>query len=570
MTKRSGMNSQAASQSALLMDLVEGEGLRLFNDGCGRAYAATEDGRTWTMPSPPFASWLRNVLYRHGSAVARGASIEEAVETLVARALYGQDASTVFVRVARLGDTVYVDLGDPSWSTVEITRTGWQLLRGGSAPVRFVRPSAMEALPLPATGGRLEELRDHINLEDDDEQWSLVAAFLISAFVLAPRGPFPILIFHGEQGCTKTTASAHCAALLDPRRAGLRALPRDLEQLAVAADNGFLLAFDNVSRIEPALSDGLCRLATGAGYARRTHYQNREETIFDAARPILMNGIGQAAVRADLLDRAVLVELPPVPVSRRRLSRDVATSFREARPRILGAIFDAVALALRNQESAAAALTNLPRMADFTVVGAAAEPAMGVAPGTFLRAYAESLRFGAETAAGADPFALALRDLVSRHGPWEGSASELVDLLDRPAHVHPQHWPTNATRMGNRLVRIRPTLPSLGIEAEQLPRSHDFGRRWRIQACAKTIPLEPVTLWTDAHDGATPRDTAGVTETCPESGELGGSDARDTSPRPVVESREGSSGAAAGGVSPTGSSEVQPSRRAAGADPRGE
>jgi hypothetical protein len=531
MSERSGVNGQPPSQSGLLMELVKQEGLRLFNDGCGRAYAATADGRTWAIPSPQFSSWLRNVLYLHGNAVARGSSIDEAVETLVARALYGHEDSTVFIRVARLDDAVYVDLGDRSWSTVQITKAGWQVLGGGSAPVRFVRPNAMEALPLPATGGRLEELRSHINLEEDDEQWSLVAGFLASAFVLAPLGPFPILIFHGEQGCTKTTASAHCAAVLDPRRAGLRALPRDLEQLAVAADNGFLLAFDNVSRIEPALSDGLCRLATGAGYARRTHYQNRDETIFEAARPILMNGIGQAAVRADLLDRAVLVELPHVPANRRRRSRDVAERFREARPRILGALFDAVARVLRDQKSVATALSNLPRMADFAVVGAAAEPAMGVDAGTFLRAYSASLRFGAETAACADHLAIALRSFIATVGDWEGSASDLLEAVPRPAQVLPVHWPSNATMMGSRLIRIRPTLPSLGIEAVQLPRTRDLGRRWRIQSCAKTIPLEPMSLATAAGRVG---DTGVVTESCSESVEFGPGDACDTSPRLVM------------------------------------
>lgn len=176
----------------------------------------------------------------------------------------------VFTRVARVGDVVFLDLGDPTWRTVEITKAGWRVLDGGVAPIRFWRPSAMEALPLPAGGGRLAELRPHLNLGDDDEQWALAAGFLVSAIALAPCGPFPILIFHGEQGCTKTTATEHCASIIDPRRACVRAMPRDLEGLAIAAHNGYLLAFDNVSRIEPALSDGLCRLATGAGYAKRT------------------------------------------------------------------------------------------------------------------------------------------------------------------------------------------------------------------------------------------------------------------------------------------------------------
>ena len=49
-------------------------------------------------------------------------------------------------------------------------------------------------------------------------------------------------------------------ALIDPNVAPVRALPRDERELFIAASNGHVLAFDNLSGLPPWLSDTLCRL----------------------------------------------------------------------------------------------------------------------------------------------------------------------------------------------------------------------------------------------------------------------------------------------------------------------
>jgi putative DNA primase/helicase len=49
----------------------------------------------------------------------------------------------------------------------------------------------------------------------------------------------------------------------------LRALPRSERDLAIATGNAWVLAFDNLSGIRDWLSDALCRLATGGGFATR-------------------------------------------------------------------------------------------------------------------------------------------------------------------------------------------------------------------------------------------------------------------------------------------------------------
>ena len=53
-----------------------------------------------------------------------------------------------------------------------------------------------------------------------------------------------------------------------------------------AASNGHVLAFDNVSGLPAWISDTLCRLAAGGGFAVRQLYTDQDEVLFDAARPV--------------------------------------------------------------------------------------------------------------------------------------------------------------------------------------------------------------------------------------------------------------------------------------------
>ena len=80
---------------------------------------------------------------------------------------------------------------------------------------------------------------------------------------LRTGGPYPVLALVGEQGSAKTTLSKLLRAVIDPRRAPGRAMPRDERELFIAATNGHVLAFDNLSGLSPWLSDTLCRLTSG-------------------------------------------------------------------------------------------------------------------------------------------------------------------------------------------------------------------------------------------------------------------------------------------------------------------
>jgi len=52
----------------------------------------------------------------------------------------------------------------------------------------------------------------------------------------------------------------------------------------IAANNGYLLACDNLSGLPVWLSDALCRLASGGSFAVRQLCSDDEEVLFDPSK----------------------------------------------------------------------------------------------------------------------------------------------------------------------------------------------------------------------------------------------------------------------------------------------
>src|SRR5262245_5152534 len=325
--------------------------------------------------------------YGAGCGAAAGAAeIRSALDLLKARAQFDGPERAVHVRIAEHAGHIYLDLTDQQWRAVEIGPDGWRVI--GCPPVRFRRPAGMLPLPEPQQGGSIDALNSFLNLASRDD-FVLIVAWLLAA--LRSGSPYPLLAISGEQGSAKTVLSKLLKALIDPNAAPVRSLSRDQRELMIAANNGYLLAFDNLSGLPVWLSDTLCRLASGGSFAVRQLYTDDEEVLFQAARPILLNGIEEVVSRPDLGDRAIFLTLAPIGEAQRRLESELWQEFEIARPRILGVLLDAVVHGLR--ALGRVHLDRLPRMADFALWAAACETALWPA-GTFARAYAANRRAG--------------------------------------------------------------------------------------------------------------------------------------------------------------------------------
>jgi hypothetical protein len=319
----------------------------------------------------------------------------------------------------------------------------------------------MLPLPVPEQGGSIEALNSFLNLPSRNE-FVLVVAWLLGA--LRSRGPYPLLAISGEQGSAKTVLCKLLKALIDPNAAPLRALSREERELMIAANNGYLLAFDNVSGLPVWLSDALCRLASGGSFAVRQLYTDDEEVLFQAARPILLNGIEDVITRSDLGDRAIFLLLPSIGDAQRRPEAELWGEFEIARPCILGALLDAVVHGLRTLGRVQ--LARLPRMADFALWATACEAAFWPA-GNFTHVYAANRRAAIENIIEADPLATCVRTIMADRTMWAGSASDLLHLCAENARADifsGRLWAKNPGALAGRLRRAQTFLRTLGIE----------------------------------------------------------------------------------------------------------
>ena len=233
----------------------------LFHSTTGVAFAdilVNGHRETWPIQSKRFRGWLRRRYYEATGAAASAGEIRSALDLLETRAQFDGPERTVHIRIAEHAGHIYLDLADEHWRAVDIEPDGWRIIE--RPPVRFRRAPGMLPLPVPEQGGSIEALNSLLNLPSRNE-FVLVVAWLLGA--LRSRGPYPLLAISGEQGSAKTVLCKLLKALIDPNAAPVRALSREERELMIAANNGYLLAFDNLSALPVWLSDALCRLASG-------------------------------------------------------------------------------------------------------------------------------------------------------------------------------------------------------------------------------------------------------------------------------------------------------------------
>lgn len=447
----------------VILELCSAANDHFFHDNENRAFVLVQDSgisRTLPLKSREYGLLLGLRFYRATGSGLPSTAKTEAVATLEGLAIYDGPEEKVFIRIGEFEDMVVVDLCDERGRVVVVGKNGWKVV--DDAPVRFRRTRGMLALPAPVPGGSIEDLRRFVNVPSDKD-FILVCAFVLGCF--NPGGPFMILLVNGEPGSAKSTLSRLVRALIDPNKAPLRSEPKDDRDLAIAANNAWMVGLDNMSRVSERLSNALCRVATGGGFATRELFSDADETIFDAKRPVMINGIGDIADRSDLIDRAVRLTLPTIPEHRRQTEKDIWSAFEKLRPAILGAFLDAVSAALRNE--ADVRFTRLPRMADSVSWVVAAEPACPWPSGSFIAAFDDQRDDADSYVIEASLIAKAVSDRIEVSGQVDGTATEILNLLsagmDEQALKRPD-WPKGAPALGTKLREVAPSLRRLGIE----------------------------------------------------------------------------------------------------------
>ena len=400
---------------------------------------------------------LRSTLSRqyrktYGS-ICNASALADAMTALQGEALEAEP-EVVHLRVAGHGDGVVLDLGTVCGKAVQVKPGTWEVL--DRSPVLFRRTALTGALPIPNRGGDVSALRDLVNLNDD--MWALVRGWLVAAFL--PDIPHPILMLGGEQGVGKTTLARMLVCLFDPSPAPLRSQPRDPESWAMAASGSWGVVVDNVSAIKDWWSDALCKAVTGDGWVRRRLYSDSDLSVLAFRRVVALTSIDAGALRGDLGDRLLLVDLDRIDDADRRAERELDQQYIELRPAILGGLLDMLAGVLARLPGVD---ITMPRMADFARVLAALDGPDG-SDGRALPIYLGQGGRIAQEVVESDIVGQAVEKFMDKKNNWDGTASELLAAItpEKP----PKDWPTTGRGMAGSIKRLTPALRAIGFDVD--------------------------------------------------------------------------------------------------------
>ncbi|MBO2456552.1 hypothetical protein [Actinomadura violacea] len=489
----------AKTAAARLVDLAEAN-YRVFLGQDGEPYAAELDGSSIVRPLRGRAG-LRQQLsldaFTQTGKPPSTSALSDALNVLEAKATVAPP-EVVHLRVARAGNRLVIDMGTQDGRLIECGPDGWKITT--SAPVLFRRTALTGAMPEPLPNGTLDAFRSGLNA--DEENFRLIVGWMLHTLI--PDEPHPVLGLVGEQGTAKTTGAKHIVGIIDPSPAPTRSAPKDAEDWAVTASGSWVVPLDNISSIPPWFSDALCKAVTGDAMTRRALYTNSDLAVLAFLRPVLMTSIEAGALRGDLAERMLPIELQRINPAQRRPESDVRAAYEAALPGTLGALLNLLCNVLAALPDVQA--TNLPRMADFTRFLIALDKVTGW---TTREDYEDTFTDLADNVIDGDPFATAIRDRVHKWGASDGTAKDLLAWAEKPLDVWqavdtraPKGWPRTPRGAAGALARVTPALIAAGITVDRYKTS-DAKRERRISIRRAHMPpsSDGRTVTPDGSDG---------------------------------------------------------------------
>ena len=394
--------------------------------------------------------------------------------------------SSMFQRVARHGGALWLDIGDNTGRAVKIADARWTI--EPAAPVLFRRTALTAPLPDPVAGGSLDELWSWLNVTTEDRP--LLAAWLVAT--LYDSIPHPVLGLFGEYGTGKTTATKVLVSILDPSPVPIRKPPKDADSWVTAAAGSWVVGLDNLFSVQDWLSDSLCRAVTGEGDVRRQLYADNALVVFAFRRCLVVNGIDLGSLNGDLADRMLTINLDVIDDADRLDEGELWPRWKEAHPRILGAVLDLAASVVALLPSVR--LARKPRMADFAKILYAVDQVLGTEG---LARYMQAQQKMASDALTGDPFVAVMAEKLT--GTFTGTAKELLyevaptDEKWRP----PKGWPATPRAVTTKLHRQAPVMRKAGwTVTDDGGANHDNAVRW-------TITPPEMARNPDSHDSQT-------------------------------------------------------------------
>lgn len=456
---------------------VRAAGWPLFVDQHAEAHTLVEGQ---AVPVSRTNRLLTKLLYRNEEKAPSNDGLIGARRVLDMLAHESGDVRELHTRTAFHEGAVFYELAPGR--VVRVDEKGWRL--DPNPPVYFRAVKNLQPLPNPITGGTLEDVAEWVNLKTDRDRRLFLTYVTLLALAHIPR---PILEATGVMGAGKTTASRVVKRLLDPT--GNEAVTIDRRDFLQKAAHCYIVMLDNQNSLPEWFQDTLCRLVTGESDSKRVLYSDDEDLVWSMKRAVLLNGINPPSDRGDVQDRTLPIELERLDKRKRLPEDDFWMRFSLKHPELLGAVFDALAGALRERHTVQ--LDERPRLADWGLYAAALYESQGWGVEQFKedwKAVEKTQQQGTmDGSIVAQAVILYMKDkdrvelsAAKLHAALVDRAEDELDLKDDKT------WPKTGRTLWKKIREVTPLLEAHGIRAYR-KNDNRAGR--------------PIVLDTDFNDG---------------------------------------------------------------------
>ncbi len=464
-------DSGSKSPAELLLELItnNSNSYELFHDESKTPFVRiyiNDHHEIWKLGNSEFRRYISGLFYKEYKKFISNENINSVIGVLSASAIFDCESYELNNRVAWHENAIYYDLSDSKCQSIRITDSGWEVIQ--DTPILFKRYSHQLPQPIPIPGIDLFNYMKFFNVKDEHDE-ILLLCWALSCFI--PDIPHPALYLHGTQGSAKSTCQRMLKRLIDNSSVDLLVLVNNKAEIAQILSHHWLSNFDNISKMDDEISDTICRAISGYAFSKRELYSNDDDIILKIKRCIGINGINMVAIRPDLLERSILVELQPIAANKRLLEKELLEQFENQKPAFLGACFDVISKAIILKKGLK--LANKPRMSDFFEWGYCFTEALGLNPEKFVDAYNCNLKKQYLESIYSEFSMKLLYEHINERKHWEGTAddlnSELFKLACNKGLIeYKREWKITANSLGRTLNRYKPAFEQLGIYIDKV------------------------------------------------------------------------------------------------------
>lgn len=367
------------------------------------------------------------------------------------------------VRIIRRTKVAYLDLMQGNGSVVEIDADGWRIIPC-PIDVRFTTNLGARALPTPTLPGSLSsitDLKEFVNLSGP-EDFHLVVAWLMGCFM---GSEVPILVMNGQHNSGKSTNTNIIRSVVDPVEGfDLMTKPTTERDLISDVACHFVMAYDNITRIEEWMSNILCCLSTGGSFGGRRLYTDFASTRFQATRPVILNGIPEFVKLDDLKRRMFHIHVPPM-LSGQRAKEMIYEGFAEAHSHILGCLLDGVVKAFQERTKEGPTLKKALPLRDPIVWANSASETLGLGKDAIINTICEGHVGNLSESFDNNFVGQAVMAFMKDKNEWTGKSRDLLKelFLHAPVNAGKDNWPQHPNGLTFNLERSAESLRHQGL-----------------------------------------------------------------------------------------------------------